>query len=113
MIFLCFSQNGGLGYIRIKRRSELSGYELTGVDCRTKNPWYTSLKISCGELKNRTQLDTFLRNHQQLAQSSIDYHIYGFQRFNLTTFVQTIIHSLGCNCLDFLQVFVGDQAKFS
>ena len=35
MILLWSSRNGGLRYIRIKRRSELSGYELTGVDCNT------------------------------------------------------------------------------
>ena len=28
-------RNGGLRYLRIKRRSELSGYELTGMDCIT------------------------------------------------------------------------------
>ena len=33
MILLWSSRNGGLRYIRFKRRSELSGYELTGVDC--------------------------------------------------------------------------------
>ena len=34
----------GLRYIRIKRRSELSGYELTGVDCIMKNYAYLTVK---------------------------------------------------------------------
>ena len=33
MILLMSSQNRDLRCVRIKRRSELSGYELTGVDC--------------------------------------------------------------------------------
>ena len=33
MMILWSSQNGGLRYIQIRRRSELSGYELTVVDC--------------------------------------------------------------------------------
>ena len=39
---------GGLKFIRIRRRSELSGYELTGVDCITNSCiTYTGYNVSC------------------------------------------------------------------
>ena len=46
MILLQSTRNGGLRYIRNKQKSELSGYELTGVDCNTFVLLLTNIKMN-------------------------------------------------------------------